>query len=275
MPSIKHLTEVLTFLMKCAIISGSIENIELLEVALGKYTTRFTIEQKIVIAEQNEFLELSPLDVVFLQTDPKVVLYARKWIEHYANTVPVLFEHSSQSQKINTEVCAIESIELPADTGVILHLEHRIMDLKALHEHCPAFAQGWMISLDFLLDLLEQLTTNRLILPDINGYREAIPDEILKLESEGPYTIAYFNNGGNATTCKPLSHYERVLDESKFFKLNNHTIVNSSSIIDWKQQHDTAAVLSDGSEIPIATRRLPLYIDLINKSSSTPNKDID
>lgn len=189
-------------------------------------------------------------------------------LQKSVDVVPILFAESGAEIISVCYSASVECFEVPHIPGSILLLERRLLDIFSLHERSPTFALSWRVAFDFLLRQQEKRSKQRCVLPDINGYREINTDSIMKLESEGSYTTVYFFNGDCLTTCKPLRHYEQVLNSPEFEILNNEYMVNTKSIVQWDRGAEIAAVLCDGSRIPISRRRVPLLYGLLNEDKT-------
>jgi len=109
--------------------------------------------------------------------------------------------------------------------------------------------------------------TDRLIVNENDKYWMLNYKDILQIESAGNYTYIHTLENKILTQSK-LAHYEDCLPEEIFYRTHRGYIVNLTKIKQIKEGRTGLIVLDDGSEIPIASRRIKDFkgkLDLISK----------
>ena len=93
----------------------------------------------------------------------------------------------------------------------------------------------------------------RLALPSKDGIHFLMPNEIIRCEAAGNYTIFYINGGKQQVTSKTLGEYEDLLTPYQFIRTHKSHLVNRNfiSFVD----HDGFIILNDSTKVEISRRR--------------------
>jgi two-component system, LytTR family, response regulator len=79
--------------------------------------------------------------------------------------------------------------------------------------------------------------------------------EILRLESNGIYTIIHTKNKSKFVSCKHLKIIESELSSSSFFRVHKSHVVNLREIGVYEKGKGGNLVMSDGSIVPVSKRK--------------------
>ena len=87
---------------------------------------------------------------------------------------------------------------------------------------------------------------------------------ILHLQSEGAYTIFHLEGGKTIYTSKNIGYYEKLLPSKYFFRIHHSSIVNQSKIKTINKGLNAYALLKNGTQLQISTRKLKEFLQYFN-----------
>lgn len=89
-------------------------------------------------------------------------------------------------------------------------------------------------------------------------------DEIIHLEAQDQYTAIFLTDGRKMLSSKNIKSFEDRLNDKVFFRLHRSHIINMMHHLREFRRTDGGIVLmSDGTEIPVSRRKLPLFMERI------------
>jgi two-component system LytT family response regulator len=105
----------------------------------------------------------------------------------------------------------------------------------------------------------------QLILRDAEAVYATDVKDIIRCQSSDNYTTFYFQGRPSLMVTKPLKDFEELLDELGFFRVHQSHLINLDYLEKFQRKEGGFAILKDGTEIPVASRKREL---LISKLSS-------
>jgi len=107
-------------------------------------------------------------------------------------------------------------------------------------------------------------TPNRIVLRS-QQYLHAIEiNEIIYCHSHEGYTTFYLRDGKKILTSRHLKEYEEMLPSIQFLRTHQSYLINTQ-FIDKYQKEDGYLILRDGTQIPVASRRISEIIEYFNR----------
>ncbi|WP_341840906.1 LytTR family DNA-binding domain-containing protein [Chitinophaga caseinilytica] len=103
---------------------------------------------------------------------------------------------------------------------------------------------------------------DRICIPSVDSLHMIRLGDIVHLAGDGAYTSITLHPGKKITASRPLKHYESLLPPEQFIRPHQSWIVNRSRIA--KYLKSGFLVMDDQSEIPVATRKRDLIIQLLS-----------
>ncbi|MCT4625329.1 MAG: LytTR family DNA-binding domain-containing protein [Schleiferiaceae bacterium] len=88
-------------------------------------------------------------------------------------------------------------------------------------------------------------------------------DEIIRCESDVNYTTFYFTTSKPLLVTKTLKHYDGLLKDSGFLRVHQSHLINRDHIKEYNKQDGGYLVMSDGSRVPISSRKKAEILKLI------------
>ncbi len=118
--------------------------------------------------------------------------------------------------------------------------------------------------------LMDNLKSNKeqplkIVVKDKYGLQVIAIEDIIRLEGDGNYTTFFINNKAPVFTSKGLKEYENLLEQPLFFKSHQSHMVNLAFLDRYDRKEGDQLFLSDGSKIPLATRRKDLLLERLEK----------
>jgi two-component system LytT family response regulator len=87
------------------------------------------------------------------------------------------------------------------------------------------------------------------------------PNEIIRLEASGSYTIFYLTNNIKQLVSKSMKEYEILLDPHIFYRCHNSHIVNLTKVIKFTSNNGFYAEMIDGSVAEIARKNKDIFLE--------------
>ncbi len=103
----------------------------------------------------------------------------------------------------------------------------------------------------------------KIILKTIDSIYSVSVKDIVRCESDVNYTRFFLNDGRKILLSKPLKEYDELLSEFGFFRIHQSHLINLDYFEQIKKLNGGFAVMKDGSEIPISSRKKELFLQTI------------
>jgi two-component system LytT family response regulator len=104
----------------------------------------------------------------------------------------------------------------------------------------------------------------QLVLRDTDSVYSVDVKEIIRCQSSDNYTTFYFNNQTPLMISRPLKEFEELLEDFDFFRIHQSHLINLEYLQKFQRKEGGFAILKDGTEIPVASRRRELLIEKLN-----------
>jgi DNA-binding LytR/AlgR family response regulator len=251
--------------MTCSIVAESIEKSEHWKSLINQHGPAFEISSLFSYSELTDCSEIRFQEVVFMQPLPDI----SRLMSHLSNEdfiCPVIIFCVEEGNPLlkRMDLSAMEKVIFPMDLSSYILLDRRVQRLLEIRKKYSPVAKGWKTALKHYLEDSIAENCETIVLPDVNGNRIIKKSTILKLESDGDLAVAYLTDGERVDLYKPIAHFEWVLDEKDFMRLNHHQMVNLDCICSWQREGQAHAMLTDGAKIPITMRSIPLFLERMN-----------
>jgi two-component system LytT family response regulator len=92
------------------------------------------------------------------------------------------------------------------------------------------------------------------------------PDDVLRIEANGAYSVFILSNGQKIVASYNLHHYEGELSKDHFFRTHRSFIINVNKVKSLKRNNNGGLLtLEDGAEINITKEKLDEFLLLFRK----------
>jgi len=95
--------------------------------------------------------------------------------------------------------------------------------------------------------------------------------DILYLEAERAYCNFYLTNGRKVNVGRSLSFFEAKLLEWNFIRAHKSYLINMQHIEKYIYGKNSAVVLTDKSEVPVAVRKRNSFVNRVKVSTKSEN----
>lgn len=118
--------------------------------------------------------------------------------------------------------------------------------------------------------LLESLKPNnatekKIVLKTSDAIHLVKISSIIRCEASGNYTQFFFDGRKPLMVSKPLKDFDEILSESSFFRCHQSHLININRIDHINKRDGFAVVLTDGSNIPVATRKKDSLMGVLDR----------
>lgn len=107
---------------------------------------------------------------------------------------------------------------------------------------------------------------NRIEIPTAKGFDFIPIKEIIRCEADGNYTIVFLRNKSKMTVSKTLKEFEKVLEKHHFIRPHHSHLVNIEDIQAYHKGKGGVLILSDHTEIEVASRRKEEVLRILKSS---------
>lgn len=111
----------------------------------------------------------------------------------------------------------------------------------------------------YLLELEQHLkqaaTPRKLAVSSMTETEYVAPENIVRLEASGCYTLISLEDGRKLTACRALGEYEEILDKKDFIRVHYSHLVNLMHVRKYVKKDGLSLEMADSSLVPVAVRR--------------------
>lgn len=107
--------------------------------------------------------------------------------------------------------------------------------------------------------------TGKLALPIKDGIVYLSISEIVRVESDGAYSIFYTDCGKKHLSSKNLGEYEEILPAYGFFRVHRSHIINVKKVKKFIRSDGKFIEMEDGSRVEIARRKKDEFLEIMNQ----------
>jgi two-component system LytT family response regulator len=154
---------------------------------------------------------------------------------------------------------AIDYLEKPID---IDDLQKSVAKAKVINDQ----KKTTNVSDSRLSKVLENIvltnSVEKTIVPTKDGLAIVKNTDIIHLEAFENYTTLYLTGGKKYVSSKSIKAFEDKLDPNMFFRVHKSHIINiAHHLKELIRSEGNIAVLSDGTQVPVARRKLQEFLD--------------
>lgn len=108
-------------------------------------------------------------------------------------------------------------------------------------------------------------SSKKIVLRTIEAMHIVDVSEIVYCKSDNTYTTFYLAEQKNILVSKPIKEYSEILEEFNFFRPHQSYLVNLNCIKKIDKTDGGYLIMSNGSEIPVSTRRKQALMHILDK----------
>jgi two-component system, LytTR family, response regulator len=116
-----------------------------------------------------------------------------------------------------------------------------------------------------LLQSRKMENTGKLALPIKDGIVYLSISEIVRVESDGAYSVFYTDCGKKHLSSKNLGEYEEILPAFGFYRVHRSHIVNVKKVKKFIRSDGNFIEMEDGSKVEIARRKKDEFLEMMNR----------
>ncbi len=127
--------------------------------------------------------------------------------------------------------------------------------LTAVNRYLNRRQSGGRERLDTLLTGNDPRRPDRLVIPDMNGFRVLKLPEIIYLRGEINYTRFHLADGTELLSSRTLKDYEKMLDQGGFCRIHQSYLINVSHVTAYQRGEGGVVTMANGAELDVSRRR--------------------
>jgi len=123
------------------------------------------------------------------------------------------------------------------------------------------------LQLQFLNNTVQQKekSIEQIVLNDRHHHIIVDLNNIIYLEAKGNYVLFHLEDQAPRLATHPMSHYEQLLSEKRFFRIHKSHIINLRKVEQYEKGRTGIVFLSNGTKLDIAARRKSAFIQAMNE----------
>lgn len=103
----------------------------------------------------------------------------------------------------------------------------------------------------------------RMALPSSDGLTFVNIKDVIRLQSDGSYTVFCLAGGKTIMVTKTIGEYEEILEENGFFRTHHSHIINLNRVQKYVRGRGGYVVMDDGSSVDVSARRKDDFLNLL------------
>jgi two-component system LytT family response regulator len=115
-----------------------------------------------------------------------------------------------------------------------------------------------------LQDIVLTNSVEKTVVPTKDGLAIVKNTDIIRLEAMENYTMIYLAGGKKYMSSRSIKAFEDKLDTNMFFRVHKSHIINiAHHLKEFLRNEGLIAVMSDGTQVPVARRKLQEFLDKV------------
>ncbi len=111
----------------------------------------------------------------------------------------------------------------------------------------------------------ERHSNKKITIPTLNGLEFLSVNEIIRCQAESNYTQIFLKGKPPLVVTRSLKEFETLLEPYGFFRIHHSHLINLYCIKKYQKGKGGFAVLDDGSEIEVSTRRKEAFLQKLKE----------
>lgn len=117
------------------------------------------------------------------------------------------------------------------------------------------------LSFKTLLSNFENKEDKKIVLKSADEIHLVKISDIIRCEADSSYTHFYINDNKQIVISNNLKEYDELLSHYHFFRVHHSHLVNLNKIVKFHKNKDPYVLMSDGSEVPVSSRKKEKLIE--------------
>jgi two-component system LytT family response regulator len=118
---------------------------------------------------------------------------------------------------------------------------------------------------NYFYNLQREAHEHRIVLNTLNSIYAVKIKDIVRCMADKNYKDVFLLNGKYLTLSKTLKEFEEILTEHGFFRTHQSHLINIRFIESYEKGLGGTVVMSDGSKVPVSSRRKELFLKLMQQ----------
>ncbi len=102
-------------------------------------------------------------------------------------------------------------------------------------------------------------------IPTHAGYSIIRLDEIIYCQAKRSYCVFILCNNKTIITSKPLFNYDRLLPDSRFFRIHKSFLINLSHVKEYLRGFGGTVVMTNGIELDVSRRKKEEFLNRLKE----------
>lgn len=143
--------------------------------------------------------------------------------------------------------------------------EELVAAVGKLKEASQAEKEGIKDNISVLIENLKNInnSSRRIALNSADRVHVVNVSDIIRCESQRNYTLFYIKGNKQILVTRTLKEFEDMLEDSGFVRVHHSHLINISYLKEFVKSDGGYALMTDGSEVPVAVRKKEHLLQLL------------
>ncbi|MEM1320387.1 MAG: LytTR family DNA-binding domain-containing protein [Bacteroidota bacterium] len=213
------------------------------------------IGEAATVAQGAELIEQQLPDLVFLDIElPEQNGFAL--LEYFPKpNFSIVFTTAYDQYAVQAfRISAVDYLLKPIN---FTYLRQAVKRVQSMQAHRQA-------SLQALATNVQAKDFKKIALPAANGYHFIDLDRIIACEADRNYTLFHLEEGKKIIVAKPLKHFEDLLCDLHFFRINRSFIINLHCLQSYVRTQKGEVLLKNGMQLSLSEQKKAAFLERVN-----------
>lgn len=162
------------------------------------------------------------------------------------------------------EEYALQAIKFSAFDYILKPFTTAELSKAVLSAKEEALKKASDLSIQTLLSNFDNKEDKKIVLKSTDDIHLIKIEDIIRCAADTSYTHFFLTDGSEITISNNLKEYDELLGEYNFFRVHHSHLVNLNKIIKFRKGNSGHLLMSDGSEVPVSSRKKDRLIEKFN-----------
>jgi two-component system, LytTR family, response regulator len=116
-----------------------------------------------------------------------------------------------------------------------------------------------------LLENMKVGSSQRIMLPTLEGFEIVPVSSILYCEANDNFTNFFLDDRDKLMICRPLKYFEDILKGHRFLRIHRSFVINPDYVVRYSKGKGGAVTMKNGQELEISANKKAEFLELFTK----------
>jgi two-component system LytT family response regulator len=126
-------------------------------------------------------------------------------------------------------------------------------------------SENYMGHAKVLLENIRMGSTQKIMLPTLEGFEIVTINTIVYCEAEDNFTRFYMDGGATLLICRTLKYFEDILKEHRFLRIHRSYVINPDFVIRYAKGKGGMVTMKNNKELEISPAKKQEFLELFER----------